>query len=274
MASAKQVSLALLLTLQVARADELGARPISQAAQVHLKSAVAAYRGARYAEALSECNLGQAIEMNAEFLYLMGQSERMMGHCDQAIGHYEAALSLARSPEQRGLIRVQIERCAQELPPKLPTPAPGPKLEPELAPTLRPPSPREGGALIVDVAPGNAGRRLEVFYRTMGQSVFSGVTGQLGPGGLLRAVVPGSQVRAPRLEFFVRALNEEGSQVAAGGSLGHPLEVSIGRKPVYRRASFWGAIGGVLAAGVVAAAISVPLVYARSHDGALMLNPH
>jgi hypothetical protein len=125
---------------------------------------------------------------------------------------------------------------------------------PELAPEIAPARPRAGQPLAVQVAwPGGVAQQVALYHRVRGQALFSTVTAA-EQGGRFALTVPGLDVQAPGIEYYLVALDEAGAPVAAAGSLGAPLSLDVAArpKPVWKRAWFWGVLGGVVAAGVAA----------------------
>jgi tetratricopeptide (TPR) repeat protein len=129
---------------------------------------------------------------------------------------------------------------------------------PTLSPTITPARAKEGQPVEVRVRyPGGAAQKVDLFYRTRGQTRFFELASPLDGGGRAALTVPGPSVRAPALEFYLLALDEAGVSVAQAGSMSQPLpvEVQAHKKPVYARGWFWGMIGGLLVAGAGAATI-------------------
>jgi tetratricopeptide (TPR) repeat protein len=131
---------------------------------------------------------------------------------------------------------------------------------PTLTPEVTPARAREGQALVLSGAhPGGRAHKVELFYRTRGQSVFSKLTTPVDEGGRFTVTVPGMHAQAPAFEYYLVVLDESGSSVALAGRLGEPLGVDVAgqKRPVYTRAWFWGVIGGV---AVVGAAVATGVV--------------
>jgi hypothetical protein len=121
---------------------------------------------------------------------------------------------------------------------------------------------KEGHAIDVRATyPGGVAARGELFYRTRGQLVFSKTTALIDTVGRFEATVPGMDVHAPGLEYYLVILDERGSSLAQAGSLAQPLFVDIGgtaKAPIYKRAWFWGVIGGAIVVGAgVATAVAL-----------------
>ena len=145
---------------------------------------------------------------------------------------------------------------------------------PALTPTLTPRAPREGRPVTVHVVyAGGIARTMTVYFRKSGEASFSRTTVAAADGGSFEATVPGLAVLPPALEYHVVLLDEAGASVAAAGSLGQPLSVTVARtpRPVYARGWFWGVVGGVAAAGALAAGLAVALP--RSNSAPITVNP-
>jgi hypothetical protein len=138
---------------------------------------------------------------------------------------------------------------------------------PAVTPVVRPPKPKEGQQLTVQVSyPGGVAEKMRLFYRVRGQAAYSRVQ-VLGQDGSFVATVPGLDVRGPGLEFHLVLLDEWSGAVAGGGSLAKPLTIDVqGRpKPIYKRPVFWGVLGG---AAVVGAVVVGAVLGTRSTIGA------
>jgi hypothetical protein len=143
-----------------------------------------------------------------------------------------------------------------------------------LVPSLAPATPREGKPVVVRVShPGGVARKMILYYRALGSNAFSRATVDGSPDGSFAATIPGLDVRAPALDYHVVLLDDGGASVAAAGSIGTPLSVSVTRqpRPVYRRGWFWGVIGGVAAAGAIATGLAFGLP--RSNSAPITVNP-
>jgi len=132
-----------------------------------------------------------------------------------------------------------------------------------IRPELSPRAPREGQPIAIRVAyPGGMASRMILFHRTRGQNRFSQVEARpVGAGGLFQTTVPGIGVLPPAFEYYINLVDESGAGVASAGTLGRPLAVDVIAKPrpVYTKGWFWGVIGGVAVAGVVAGVLAATL---------------
>jgi len=145
---------------------------------------------------------------------------------------------------------------------------------PAFTPALTPAAPREGRPVAVHVIyPGGLARKMTVYFRKSGDARFSRTTTDANASGDFDATVPGLAVEPPGLELHVVLLDDSGASVAAAGSLGTPLSVTVTRtpRPVYKRGWFWGVIGGVAAAGAIATGLALGLP--RSNSAPITVNP-
>jgi hypothetical protein len=133
-----------------------------------------------------------------------------------------------------------------------------------ITPGLRVEAPRQGKygqpvSLRASYAGGMV-QKMELFYRTRGQNKFNRLEVR-GTTGVFQATVPGMQVQAPALEYYLTLVDEIGATAAVAGSLGRPLGIDVPAppKPLYTKGWFWGVIGGVAAAGVVAGVLAATL---------------
>lgn len=132
---------------------------------------------------------------------------------------------------------------------------------PQVTPELAPATVKEGEAVTVRVAyPGGVAQKMALYHRTAGQRAYSRLTVE-GVAGRFQATIPGLAVRPPGLEYHLALLDEAGAAVAAAGTLGQPsqLQVEARKQPVYKKGWFWGVLGGVAAAGALAATLAVVL---------------
>jgi hypothetical protein len=130
---------------------------------------------------------------------------------------------------------------------------------------------RDGEPLRFHAAAGQAAR-MQLYHRVP-PGAYSLVEASRADAGY-EAIVPGADVHAPRVEYYALLLDGASTPLARAGSLGAPLalRVEARKKPVYKKAWFWGTIVGVAPAGALAAALAVTL--RRAPDAALTLQPH
>jgi hypothetical protein len=125
----------------------LGEPAMKPEAKRHLDGGLRAFQVQDYATAISEFQVGFEIDPRREFLYALGQAERMSGDCEKAIRSYDAFLMTNPPDRQAEPARQNIKRCKEELvaktpaPPK-PEPAPEPMPQPVAVTPIPPPAPR------------------------------------------------------------------------------------------------------------------------------------
>jgi hypothetical protein len=177
-----------------------------------------------------------------------------------------ATLDRSVAPKVRALFeeaKAEVATSARALQPAQPT----------VTPTVEPAAPREGRPVTVHLRyPGGVARKMTLYFRKSGDASFSRATVAGGPDGAFEATVPGMAVQSPTLEYHAVLLDDAGASIAAAGSLGQPLSIEVARqkKPVYARGWFWGVVGGVAAAGAIAAGLAVGL---RSNSAPITVNP-
>src|SRR5262245_53535121 len=69
-------------------------------AREHLERGLRLYDAQKYAEAIAEFQAGYEIDAQPEFLYAMGQAERLNGDCRRAIAAFEAFLRTGPSAKR------------------------------------------------------------------------------------------------------------------------------------------------------------------------------
>src|SRR5690349_9802171 len=84
---------------------------ISPAAKKKLDAGMRYYNAQRYAEAAEELQAGYVIDPRPEFLYALGQAQRMGGNCRAAITAYKSFLGTGPSPSQAGAAETHITAC-------------------------------------------------------------------------------------------------------------------------------------------------------------------
>jgi hypothetical protein len=143
---------------------------------------------------------------------------------------------------------------------------------PEVLKPLPPADIEEGHALTVLVDAKDAAR-LEMHYRTEGESGYNAVLQSRAPSGRFEPTVPGLHVRPPSLQYYLVAHAASGQLTGLGASADAPfaLTVHAAEQPFYKRGWFYGLIGGVVAAGVVAALVS--LIVIETSPSSLTIQP-
>jgi hypothetical protein len=145
---------------------------------------------------------------------------------------------------------------------------------PTVTPTLEPPAPRQGSPVVVRVEyPGGVARKMTLYFRKSGDGAFTRATVDGDGNGHFSATIPGPVLQPSSLEYHIVLLDDAGAAVAGAGSLGAPIAVGVveKKKPVYKKAWFWGVLGGVVAAGAVATGVSLALT--RPTTAPIVVNP-
>jgi hypothetical protein len=128
---------------------------------------------------------------------------------------------------------------------------------PSLSVTTQPAKPKEGTPISFTAsAPGGLGRSATLFHRVRGQPYYSEVKAD-GRDGSFALTLPGSDVHAPGIEYYLVVFDERAVAIARTGGISQPLSLAVaGReKPTHKRAWVWGVVGGVLVAGAVLGAV-------------------
>jgi len=212
-------ALALLLVLVGgARAREV-ATPADQLMQKGLRS----YAVGDYDEAIAAFRQGYTLEPRAEFLYALGQAQRMQGDCHAAAASYRAFLRTAPAERSAAAAREHLKHCEAQI---AATPAPPPAPSPTPAPSLVQPVP-----VVVQNVPAEKPRRR--WYRDKAGDALGGLgVAALITGGALwgvgeagaRSLTDASQygqfaARAPQADTFDRERTAGIVTVAVGGAL-------------------------------------------------------
>ena len=116
-------------------------RPMKGEAKAHFDRGSRYYDTQLYDEALAEFRLGYQVDPHRDFLYSIGQAERLRGNCKSAVEAYKAFLRTNPPPQEAALAQGNIGRC--ESPASVetgPKPAPDSKTAPEPAPPAAPPT--------------------------------------------------------------------------------------------------------------------------------------
>jgi hypothetical protein len=207
--------------------------------------------------ALAHFALGHEAETRAAF-------ERLL--------RVDPALQLDRRLAPR--LRVLLEETRAKVATQAVAPLPPEGLQ-AVAVTTQPVVPRDGEPLTLRVPdPSREAPMLTVYHRSGNVRAFSRVEAhRLNQGGYA-VTVAGPLVRAPSFEFYLVLLDRAGAPVAGAGSLGDPVRllVQVPPRPVYKKAWFWGTLGGIALAGGLAAALAVTLHPAP--PASVTLQPH
>jgi tetratricopeptide (TPR) repeat protein len=102
-------TVALVVTLAIA--------PLARAAPADalLESGLRSYAVGRYDEAIDAFQRGFKLDGRADFLYALGQAQRMKGDCKAAAASYRAYLRTAPPERAAAPARQNLERCEREL---------------------------------------------------------------------------------------------------------------------------------------------------------------
>lgn len=243
-----------------------------------VKRGLAAYADLDYTRAVQLLEAARAESLTRDekvaAYSTLGRAYVALGQPDKAkaiFGHLlrvdpSYALDRADAPKVRAVFeqaKGEVATSGRALTPALP----------KVTPTLEPAAPREGRPLTLHVTwPGGVAKKMTVYFRHQGAASFSRASVGGAPGGRFEATVPGLAVAPPAVEYHVVLLDDAGASIAAAGSLGQPLSVPVAavKKPVYARGWFWGVIGGVAAAGALAAGLAVGLP--RSNSAPVTVN--
>ncbi len=244
-----------------------------------VKQGLAAYAALDYARAIEllEKARGESLTREEKILTYrtLGMAYVAVGQPAPARVDFEHLLRVDPSAELDRSVAPKVRAVFEEAKAQAATSAHAlaPAL-PALAPKVTPPAPREGHPVAVHVIyPGGLARKMTVYFRKTGEPQFSRATVDANATGDFDATIPGMAVQSPALEFHVVLLDDAGASVAAGGSLGTPLSVTVSRakKPVYARAWFWGVIGGIAAAGALTTGLVLGL--GRGNSAPVTVNP-
>ncbi len=80
-------------------------------ADAHLRRGLELYGGRDYERAIEEFRAGFALDPRREFLFALGQAERLSGDCGSAILYYQAFLRARPTAAQAAAAREQIQVC-------------------------------------------------------------------------------------------------------------------------------------------------------------------
>jgi hypothetical protein len=281
----RRVAKALLIVTVGCVAILSGGDARAQAASDPLRDGIAAYNGLEYERALPllEAALKEtltrderltALRTVAQAQFALGREPETRAALDRLLRvdpGYE--LNRKEPPRLRQLLEEMRHQLATRPPPQASDTVNAGAL-PAFALEARPAAPHEGQAVTFRLAdPGRDAPRLAVYHRGASGGSFALVEGRRDARGVYEATVPGAAVHAPRLEYFALLLDGAGTPSARAGTLGGPLELGVapGRRPLYKRAWFWGTIAGVAAAGAIAAVLAVEL---PRRDASVALQPH
>jgi tetratricopeptide (TPR) repeat protein len=87
----------------------------NSAADELLERGLRSYAVGRYDEAIAAFQRGYELDARADFLYALGQAQRMSGDCKAAAASYRAYLRTAPAERAAAPARQNLERCEQQL---------------------------------------------------------------------------------------------------------------------------------------------------------------
>lgn len=176
-----------------------------------------------------------------------------LGHLDEARAAFVKLLRVDPNAELDRGVAPRLRALFEEARAQVATGrvAVAPSTLPTLAPAVRPAHPREGQPVsITFVHKGGMAQTLQLYHRVAGDPAYNEV--RLQPqGDRFELVLPRSAVRAPGVEYYVTALDDQQAAVARAGTFGTPLRIEVGAigRPIYKRGWFWGVVAGVVAVG-------------------------
>jgi hypothetical protein len=272
------VSVFAIYVTGFSRAAEPG--PVVDSAAV--KAGVAAYDALEYERALAllDSALRESLTRDEKIVALrtLAFSAFALGREPDTRAAFERLLRVDPSHQldrrQTPRLRTLLEEARTTLATR-----PKPQVTSGALPSLRveaePQAAREGKPLLLRVRePRGEAPLFTVFHRSGRQREFSRVETRRSAGGLYQAEIPGASITAPSFEYYALLLDGAGVPVAAAGTLGDPLFLSVARtpRPLYKKGWFWGTLGGVAAAGVVATVLALTLTPAPPAQ--VTIQPH
>ncbi len=253
-----------------------------------VKQGVAAYNDLEYPRAIALLQKALATETLTREEKLVTFQTLAFAHValdktDEAIKDFEALLRVDGAFALDRTISPRVRAVFEQARARVSTGqgvAPGGAALPTVTPTVTPAHVKEGQAVDLRLSyPGGVARKVELFYRTRGQYLFSKLTAPVDASGEVAATVPGLDVHAPALEYYLVVLDDSGASVAQGGTLPEPLVVDVAarKQPVYTKAWFWGVLGGVavVGAGVATAVVlTTRSTITSSTPATISIQPH
>jgi hypothetical protein len=137
---------ALALVLAAAPLAVWAQAPTNAEAKKHLEQGLRYFNVQSYFEAIDEFRKGYEIDPAPDFLYALGQAQRLSGDCAKANLSYQAFLRSRPAAKRAAPAQQNIARCMEELAHSSTPPAPATPAAPEPTPTApaqeRPPPPQ------------------------------------------------------------------------------------------------------------------------------------
>jgi hypothetical protein len=192
----------------------------------------------------------------------LGFAEVALDHGPEARATFVSLLRLDPSHELDRTISPRIRAVFEQARGEVATSAGGEVAAtlPAMTPALTPPRATDGQSVSVTVShPGGVAQSAQLYYRSRGAASFSRVEVKRSTDGSFALSIPGLAVKAPGIEYYVVALDEQGAAVAHAGSLTGPLSIDVvaARRPVYKRGWFWGVLGSVVVAAAAGIAVGL-----------------
>lgn len=113
------ISMFVVAALPVSAVAETSKQPSEKAAP-YLERGLRFYNTQKYAEALGELRAGYQIDPHPDFLYAIGQAERLSGNCKDAALAYRAYLRTQPPELEASRAQTQLARCEAPPPPVVP----------------------------------------------------------------------------------------------------------------------------------------------------------
>jgi hypothetical protein len=192
----------------------------------------------------------------------LGFAEVALDHGGEARAAFVSLLRLDPSHELDRTISPRIRAVFEQARGEVATSAGGEVVStlPAMTPEVSPNRVTDGNLVSVTVShPGGVAQSAQLYYRARGAASFSRIEVKRSTDGSFALAIPGLAVKAPGIEYYVVALDEQGAAVAHAGSLTGPLSIDVAaaRRPVYKRGWFWGVLGGVLVAAGAGLAVGL-----------------
>jgi tetratricopeptide (TPR) repeat protein len=251
-----------------------------------VKQGVAAYNDLEYARAVDVLKkaLQETLTRDEKIVtyQTLAFAHVALGKNDDAIADFENLLRIDGAFELDRTISPRVRAVFEEARGRVATEGAGSARTglPTIAPSVTPKKVKEGQTVTIAGAyPGGVAASVELFYRTRGRDVYGKLKAPVAPTGAFTVSVPGMDVHAPALEYYLVVLDDSGASVAVAGALGQPLGVDVEarKKPVYTKGWFWGVIGGiaVVGAGVATAvALTTRSTVSSSTPATISIMPH
>jgi hypothetical protein len=235
-----------------------------------LDAALVAYRSLDYENAVALLEKARETATSTDDKVRIA---RTMAFCQVALGdsvraraEFRTLLELAPSTQLDDSVSPRVRaifeeaRAGQDMV-ELALHPPLPQLLEVIAAPLRP---RDGEPLTLRWNAGD-GVTAELLYRARGESQYAKVSARPN-AGKFEVPIPGLLVRSPAVEYYLVEHDQAGNAVGIAGAEDKPLAIEVAARPrprpVYKRAWFWGAVGGSVAAAGIAASV-VGVIYTR-----------